>query len=59
MATKLKGEVPPELGLLGVKNGTALHSFLPNAQREDGPSGAGWWFWVQFAAKPAQYQSSQ
>ncbi|HVZ32864.1 MAG TPA: hypothetical protein VG963_10580, partial [Polyangiaceae bacterium] len=59
MKTTLQGQVPPELSLVGIQSGTPLTNFLPSGQREMGSSGQGWWFLVEFAAKPAAYTADQ
>jgi hypothetical protein len=57
MATKIRGAVPSHLALVGIETGAPLTSFLSQTTRENGPSGAGWWFLAQFSAKSGRFEA--
>jgi hypothetical protein len=58
-ATKLGSDLPPLAVSLDIKPGTALAEFLPNAERSMNAEGTpGWWFLIQFSAKPALFDAA-
>jgi hypothetical protein len=59
MATKIQGEVPSHLALFDVQKGSSLTTFLPQAERVSGASGAGWPFLAQFTAKTALFEAGR
>lgn len=53
MKTKLPQQLPIAALLLGIQPGTPLIDFLADADKSSSP--AGWWFTLQYTAKPAVY----
>lgn len=54
--TKAPDQLPLAATLLGISGGTPLSDFLADADKQASPPG--WWFLLQYSAKPAIYDSS-